>query len=144
MQQLLLWFGFHYQNSLHHWSQSETCAAGHALPITCQHLCYSERKFWHTGFALTGLWHSNISFKKYGPTTFPCKFITLKNWKNQFSFLLNDAVNWWLTHRERSQSRLTKRLASSPFLTSWEQEHDTTIKHSAHAFLTPHTPSSHR
>ena len=48
------------------------------------------------------------------------------------------------THLDWSQSKLTNRLASSFLLISSEQAQETVMKHSAHAFLTPHTPSSHK
>jgi len=49
-----------------------------------------------------------------------------------------------LTHLDWSQMRDRKVWASSLRRTSVEQAQATCVKHSAHAFLTPHTPSSHR
>ncbi len=49
-----------------------------------------------------------------------------------------------LTHLDWSQMRLTNKEANSFLRISIEQAHDTAMKHSAQAFRTPHTPSSHR
>jgi len=49
-----------------------------------------------------------------------------------------------LTHLDSSLSRLTKRGDSSECRTAAEHTQDTGMKASAHAFLTPHTPSSQR
>lgn len=49
-----------------------------------------------------------------------------------------------LTHLDKSHKRFTNKLDNSPRRTSSEHEQETAIKHSAHAFLTPQTPSSHK
>ena len=51
---------------------------------------------------------------------------------------------WWRTHRDWSRISDRKVWASSLRRTSVEHAHATCVKHSAQAFLTPHTPSSHR
>ena len=64
--------------------------------------------------------------------------------KAKLSAMLS-AKSWRLfTHRDWSQTRPTNNGVRSRRRMSWEQAHDTWVKHSAHALRTPHTPSSYR